>query len=160
MEINMELEKLKQRAERIGRYYCKGFGDCLGGVNGGLEAYLKHPEELKHRDNGYRWLGKIFDFYSKIPFDELKNDEVFFPLFVVKRMLDVYKGKIDQVIETKNDKLFKDVANYSDSITEVGNLYRYSFRDALRDVREASGNDDFKVRVVDLEGEIWDLTHI
>jgi hypothetical protein len=158
-----ELERLKQRAELLGRYYCKGLGACLCFVTDCIDGLMNHfdpdtaKKEIEDANFGF---SKIKDFYSKIPFDELKtrNDEVFFPLFIARDFLKLYEKNMEESFRlVPKQYIAANARNYNISINLVGQIYREHFAKALKDVRHTSGGEKFRVRLVDLSGRVWNI---
>jgi hypothetical protein len=154
----MEIEELKQKALQAGKYYCKGFGDALDGVNVGVEGHLRCPEK-GYDKIAVRTFQKIENFYSFIPFSSLQN-ELFYPLFVVADMLPIYKEKMNKTLVTQDDKLLEDMANYSGSIKDVGDVYRKNVRELLKEITTRPEGKNFCIHLTDLEGKDWELSAI
>lgn len=152
----------KARAEELGRYYCKGFGNSLDGINTFAEAYLHlRDPEVQQRQVGFahKEFSRTDGFYDKIPFDTLQG-EVFAPLFVVRRMLPVYRGIFNQIVATRSEPQFKRLTDYSVAIVEVGRLYESSFAEALVLARSFPEGKDFVVNVTALDGVVWPISHL
>ena len=147
-------EEARQRAESLGRFYCKGFGNSINAATMEIEEYVVNPRpEVVESARGF--ILPINNFYSRIPFDSIKNDEVFFPLFVARDLLKDYNRHFEQALASRDSWIPEELRSQQSAIIHVGRIYEESFYGALRRARSFPDGQDFRVRLEDTSGNIW-----
>ena len=81
------LEEMKELAHEMGRYYYKGFGNCLAGIGGNIGCYEDGEKGKEAIEKSQRLFLKIDGAYKEIPFKELHRREEFYPLFITKELI-------------------------------------------------------------------------
>jgi|SRR3989339_172383 len=154
-----EIERLKQRAEHLGRYYCKGFGDCINFCTNLIDGAVvdSNPANIeKIADETREAFGLVTGFYSKIPFQELHGDEAFYPLFVARELVKRFEANMNAAFQSVPEQFHLDNAKgYGIALGFVGKIYRDSFEKSAQDVRKIPGQEDFRVVVMDWRGRPW-----
>ena len=113
MTIDENVEELKKEAELIARYYLSGTANKISSIPTAAYTYIDSKVDLEEREKNkkmsFKNLKKIKDFYATIPFEELKGDENFYPLFVIDRMLLGIEEQMKRVFSEKPKQFEYDV---------------------------------------------------
>src|SRR3989338_4397548 len=120
MTLDDRILEMQNKADEIGKYYYKGFGSLINGVLGDIELYLI-DNKTGLMERSCKWLNQIENFYKAIPFEKLKNREEFYPLFVVKRLLPIFKHQMESSI-TNGIGAYASFVNLGVAIIQVGCL--------------------------------------
>ena len=156
MSLDSSLERMKEEALEMGGYYYKGFGNLFDGILANAEIYLiDGHDEKETADDAYKWIEEIEKHYDGIPFDELHGREIFYPLFVIKRLLPKFRATMDEVFQEKRDGALRDLDTDARSIVNVGRLYWDSFQELLKEIRSHPESSDFRVKIVDYANRVW-----
>ena len=155
MSLDSCLEKMKEEALEMGRYYYKGFGNTINGILANAELYLMTEDREGLAENSYKWIGEIETHFDGIPFDELNGREKFYPLFVTKRLLPKFREGMDKVFQEERKDGLGNLDTDARSIVNVGRLYGDSFQELLKEIRSHSESSDFRVKIVDYQNNVW-----
>ena len=140
------LKELQDLAIEMAEYYRKSFGNVIQGILASAELYLRDGLQQDFQD-AYDWLAKVEEFYATIPFERLKGREEFTPLFEVRKLLPIFREKIDQSLKQKNPGALRHVGFYGIRIASVGRRYSERFIGLLREIRRLPGGENFEVPV-------------
>jgi hypothetical protein len=155
MSLDSSLERMKEEALEMGRYYYKGFGNNFNGILVNAELYLMTEDRQDLVENSYKLIGEIETHYDGIPFGELQGREDFYPLFVIRRLLPKFRTTMDEVFQEKIKGALRNLGIDARSIVNVGRLYGDSFQKLLEKIRSHPESSDFRVRIVDYQNNVW-----
>jgi hypothetical protein len=153
------VKQMKARAELMGKYYLRGFGNLLAGATADACNYLDYPNVRdESKNHALSCYSIINDFYQKIPFNELEGNEDFSPLFSTRELLPEYKKQLDAIFQNPTKQALDELSIIHRKImdiVEVKNSYRWRFWGLTKQIRTIPGNEDFYVKVVDINGYEW-----
>jgi len=150
------VEQLKSRAELMGKYYFRGFGNCLAGTSASASNCVHYPESIfemkKHALDSYSFIEEL---YQKIPFEELKDNEDFKPIFSARTLLSEYKEVLNSLLEDPSNEKEKRLYELNRIILQTVEPYRWNFWGLTKKIRKIPGNENFFFKVVDWNGHEW-----
>jgi hypothetical protein len=159
MVVNPFVLEKKLKTIDLARYYFKGFGTRLASATHAAE--IGYRGSLEMRDSARRdciaAVELLERLYGTIPFESIKGKSEYAPLFVMKDLLAEYKSAVLFLFSDGSERAYGRVRSLTFAIHEVGMVYRRGLEGMLNDIRSVSGEDDFRVRVVDQKGAAWYL---
>jgi hypothetical protein len=156
MSLESSLESQKALALEIGKHYYKGFGNRLEGIMIFGEEHLL-GFRYKSIKNAYETLHDLEKFYSGIPFESLHGKEVFYPLFVVKRLLPLLRQDMDAHFSAPTKNSLENLQKTVVSIADVGRLYFDSLMQTLDEIRSHPEAAEFRVKLIDYRRVEWNF---
>ena len=154
MAVDISLYEMEQEARHIAGYYYKGFGSTIDMVINDALAYYRYPKaEYAYRVSKY--LSRIEDFYSSIPFEELEGEVIFQPLFEVKDLLPDFRRAVNLHFMDPTKVSLEEVEVLGKKIVEKGRPYWESLVGLLEKIRIHPNSDSFIIEMVDALGRPW-----
>lgn len=155
---NPGLLELQERAREMARYYYKGLGTKLSGLMVAMEYHFANQEtngvsELRRESDGI--MGKIADFYGRIPFLELAGRSDFAPLFVANSLISNLKETLGVFYRENDQSSLAKITRLVPSIIEVGWLYRDSLNEILKEIQKHEEGRLFRIELIDIDGKLW-----
>jgi len=154
--MDCNAENLEAKIEKFRKYYFKGAGNLLFDIFIAAEAVLKFPdlrskalEDIKKLQNSY------FQNYPKVNFDEIRGDDDFTPLFVIKNLNCKFESKINEFVKEPSKNSKNEIRDYMVTIMHVSYLYRNSFKQALNEIRKIPRYENYNVSIIDWKGQKW-----
>jgi hypothetical protein len=141
----------KREALEVGKYYYKGFSNMLQTIISKADNHIINPGNDKYMIDSYAIYAGIQRHYNKIPFEELSGKERFYPLFIVRDLLPIFHGKMDEVFKLNKEKSIEDLERNSIAIAAVGTLYYETLKKVVANARSHPGLENFT-----LELKVWD----
>jgi len=154
--VEQSVEQLKARAELMGKYYFRGFGNFIQIVVANAQIYLLYPEDrVEVKKETLDAYSLIEELYKKIPFEELKDNEDFKPIFSARDLLPEYKQALDSFFEAPTEEKENILDKLGIKILETVEPYRENFWGLTKKIRSISENENFYVKVIDWNGVEW-----
>lgn len=156
MADEQTVEELKTRAELMGKYYFRGFGNCLAGVSATISNYVDYPEEGDEcKREALSFFHIIEELYQQIPFEELKGNEDFAPILAARPLIAEYKKALDLTLQNPTKENGKKLYELNETIIKTVEDYRWNFWGLTKRIRSIPSNEKFYVKVIDLNGVEW-----
>lgn len=151
---DVDLGNLEQKALDIAKYYYKDFGNTIEMIMCDALQYLKHPE-VDYKDRVMRHLSKIKDFYSGIPFEDLRGRDEFSALFEIRDLLPQFSGLVNRHFEAPNKESLEEIRSLGNRIVETGRPYWGGLVQLLETIKSHPESNGFTVNIIDDSGRQW-----
>jgi len=141
--------ELKEEANGLARFYFHSMGGVLRAIWGFQELLQRNicNHEEASRDI-LPWLESIEGRYGSIPFDELRGNAAYYPLFIVKTMLPSLRSAAEACIRgEKDENQITRLRLICCTIKSLGDIYRKKFNSTCEEINRLEGNDDFKIQI-------------
>lgn len=158
MKLEEKVERLKSDIELMKRFYYKGFGCLVSGIDAYFNiaaTYNTTDEEIEEEIS--KTSEDIERFYDLIPFEELDSNPDFSPIIAVRGLLESYLADIKKALDRPDKKLAGRISERTKEICEYGKIYDANFKRKISELREIHGYENFKVEVIDHKGDVFIL---
>jgi hypothetical protein len=149
----MEAKDLEDRIEKFKKYYYKGAGAMLCGI---FATASVAANEEKGRAKRLECLkDKYCEYitnYPKVDFEEINGDSDFAPLIVIHKLNNKLERTIDNFVEEPSEDGALRLHFLTNSILEVGDVYRDSFRATIEMLQKKPGYKNFGFIITDCDG--------
>ena len=155
--LEVQVNRMKETAMEMAKYYFKGFGAALSGILGNASFYIEAPEKNAAKlAEAYNILTAVEEFYKEIKFQELQGREEYYPIFVVRSMLPKFRESLDRVRDLKSKDALTEFEHWAKALAFVGSIYGETFDSLLDKIRAQPGNAEYTVLVkFQSKKEIW-----
>ena len=162
-------EALKQRLVAMHKFYFKGF-DGFSGMQGVINAvgcYQDAKEGILNfgkdgafwANNAHRIFFRLNEFYAAIPFDRLRGNADFYPLFAANNALKMAEGKLSEALAENEpariDARSQELEGLLCIIRDWGAVYRARINMLFEKIHKIEGNSDFELELIDINGKSW-----
>ena len=165
-EVNNS-DALKQRVTAMHRFYFKGMSSPASNILYHAESYAHAIEKGQHRrqDAGFwaedmaQCFFTIKGLYACIPFDSLRGNADYYPLFAGRNALKMAESKLEGALAAKEpaevEVLINDLRGNLRLFRDWGLVYRARINAIFRQIHKIEGNRDFQIELVDIDRISW-----
>jgi len=86
--------------------------------------------------------------YNSIPFESLRGNDIYYPLFLVNSILPSLRLAAEECVQgEKDENQITRLKLAASTIQTLGEIYRKKLNDTCKEINEREGNNDFEIRI-------------
>ena len=162
-------DALKQRLVAMQRFYFKGIMG-IDGAQGVLHAvgfYQDTKEgampfgkdEKFWAEEAHKRFYHLKEIYSSIPFDQLRCNADYYPLFAASNALKMAESKLNEALAENAPERFEArnsaLENIFHFFSDWGSVYKFRINALREKIQKIEGNSDFDPELIDINGKNW-----
>jgi hypothetical protein len=146
MDLGYRTSQLQEKIDSMRNYYKFGFEAKLVGIY--RDCYLfQESHQEQYKEGALCALNRLQEVYSKIPLENLANNQDFAPLFVVRDLLALFSNAVSDFFKDASPSKYKVVNYFKKAIGCSGELYRNKLEGYIEELRSIKGFEKYQVPV-------------
>ena len=152
-------DELKQRVSDMHKFYFKGLASDLSLAVQGAEYYAwakQRADASRGAEVAQQGVCSLNQIYSHIPFDKLRGNADYYPLFAARNALKLADGNLKEALVETDSEIIKALAvSISGNLhimADWGRVYRARINLIFDEIHAIEGNKNFKLEVIDTSG--------